>query len=226
MEKINYDEIVKKATSIVDNLGKEFRADNIDPGLDNLGGEYRYEGLTITKYRGALYIYIANIEVLSYNKNTNQIIYEEGKWPSIINIIYDRLPELTQNRKDLISLTDYVKMFAKYSYNEEIYAFIEKELAKNNITLSREEEGYTVNSPITHEDVDGYFYSWTVSYNGKNVFVFDDVSFDILDNFYVPGEWVSKFKSTLDAALLIERKQQDAKLASTTEEILKRLREL
>ena len=231
-----YLEIIRKANEILDKIGFPLIQDGYYSD-DHYGDYYKYDKLYIERNRDNLYIKIENNVILIYNKVSKLIKYEYGNWPKLIETIYDEIPNILYEKeiekeknskkiKRLMDLSDSFKFYIS-NYNKfDISQKINNDLLKHGITIKKEKRISYIMNTIQCYNMEEPYYVFCIYYQNNKVFEFNDninnifsLNSNNLEN-YVPDEWESIFKNTINQAKLTYYKMKQQQINNCTTEMI------
>ena len=229
-EKEKYIDIADKASSIVSHLGYSV----YDNKGEYLGEEFEYDKLSMSYSQDTVHtlIYIGKIKVLDYNSDTDELEYISGDWIELINILYDKIPEISKQKRikeqeyekkslELNSLKEYFKDCIIYSQNKGFLERLNNNLKEYNIQISKHTLIINQDNTIT---------SFSIIENDKIVAIFNGDENDIFPEIsssiktFTPGKWTEIFKKIIIQTLAEEQTLIQNSLSHTTSQILKKLK--
>lgn len=238
-EEINnfYDNVVLKANEIVNKLGNSLYSDDMC-----YANEYKYDKLRIVRSNDCIQIFIGDEEVLFCNTSKRQKSYKKGKWPDVIDVIYDEIPnilekreyELNNNNQKLIelnSLEDFLKYYIEcYHKKPDMLRLMNISLAMNQISVFREMRVWNEVDIFNNYTNQNFYYVFTILNNGEKVAEFLDNKYDMFPNQeyyldkYKSGEWLYHFKNIIKETMYIDEEITKERINNNTDEIIKNLK--
>ena len=241
-----YKSLIEKAIEIVYYLGHSLYKDGIYKE-EYCGKVFDYDKFSIRlhdtdnkKNDDGVDIRVNNIYVLNYYFGDNIVSVRDGKWEELVNVLYDNLTLLLEERnraveetnlkvEELLSLRDYFDFYV-YSNknNEKVLNYINRELARYKIEVSKEDN----ETPIVNGDVCDYYSSpnFSVVSNGQEVAQFKDSDYDVFPNIeyymskFVPGTWTNNYKRIILKSMDYDDILLREKLDYTADTIIKSLK--
>ena len=238
-----YVNAVKMAREIVDKLGDHMISDCYYSD-DHYGNEYVNDQLTIYDWFGSkkIIVQIAGDQVASYNYEEKKISYKTGRWPELIEAVYDLVPDiLNQKKKDgeeRLDKLNEIKLLIPYFkdyINLDKKGIDTKKILKQNMSIFdidvQKEQRYSSIAGM-NQDYEHYipYTAYTIIYDGKRVCDFLANSFEPIKNFdsaidhFKTGRWIKKFKygiinSKTDYERLLKQKTNN-----NVDEMIKKLK--
>ena len=202
----NFKKVTRKALEIANKLGQPEYGDRYSKD-EYLGQRYKFDELEIRAFEKSINIKMADNYVLHFNDKTNEVNFVDGKWTEVIDLLYEAIPSILEERKKneenhnekkeaLIDLEESFKYYVECNNQKPaVQELIDDSLEIHKIKIKKE-EGY---SQIVSKTTGEYNYIpytyFEVFDHDKSVAQFRGNPFNVLPNLdyytklFTPGGW-------------------------------------
>lgn len=239
--------LIEKAMEIVYSLGSSFYEEGYY-NSEYCGKEFTYDKFKIRLFDNdskkscdGIDIKIDNTYVFKYYFGDNTVNIREGRWIEILNIIYNKIPDMLNEKNrdierkqkrvdELLSLREYFDFYVYgLKYNKKVNNYIDNELARYKISVQNKEVQKPIRNSITGDE--DYYISPSLSVisNEQEVAEFKNSEYDVFPNIdyyvekFVPGPWVNNYKRIINKSMEYDNSLIDGKIERTSNELIKKL---